>query len=153
MKKTLMTVLAILMILTMVACGTSEPSDSQGDLANDSIESVDETNVEATSEVAEEGQSWPDVIPTDVLVLSGVTIEGYWPMETGASEYTVNFSVSEEDKAVIRDYVTSLTTAGYTQKSVSENNFGVDYVYNNDKYQVFINVVYGGASKLTFTAK
>lgn len=155
MKKALLAALAIFMVMTMVACGAAESENDQDTSSSEITESQDEQSTEETSGTTEEdaGQSWPSVIPADVPVLSDVTIEGYWPMETGASEYTVNFAVAEENKSVITDYVAALTTAGYTQKSVSENNFGVDYVYNNDKYQIFMNVIYGGASKIAITIK
>lgn len=100
-----------------------------------------------------EGQAWPNVIPSDIPVLAGVTIDGYWPMSSGENEYTLNFEVTEQNKQIVTDYAKTLERLGYTKGSEDENKFGINYVYSNNKYSIFINMVYGSLSKLTVTMK
>ncbi len=153
MKKTIAILLLIMVLLP--GCGKTDFSSSSRD---DSLINSDSTSVQFESSEENvtnesDGQKWPDVIPDYIPELKDIVIEGYYPLVKDASEYTVNFSVYAEDEKVLLDYIAELTAAGCVQEYKTDNNFGFDYFGSADQYDVFLNVVYEGASKVGITIK
>lgn len=154
MKKTI-TVLLMVVGLLLAGCSETKNSSSSGDdsLVNSDNSSIQSTSSEGNDTNESDGQKWPDVIPDYVPELKNVVFEGYYPLGKDEPEYTVNFSVKEEDAKAILDYITELTAAGCVQKYKTDNKFGFDYFGSTDKYDIFLNVIYGSASKIGITIK
>ena len=165
-------------LLTFAGCGNIK--DYSGDL-DDTLLMTEETNVDESSldsmpveeagmeenideaaDTAEEnnadtsedaGQPWPDVIPSDIPVLEDVQIDGHYPLSAGETHYQINLVVTEEDEQKLLDYIDKLADAGYVQESIADNNFGFNYFGANDKYSIFLNIVYDGLSKIGIDKK
>lgn len=167
MKKSLILLLIIVIIIGLgifAFVNISKKVNEVGETLNvigDTNSKTEEVNNETPSseetssqgETTSESMKWPSVIPNDIPKLENVTIEGYYPQKSGEKDYAVNFTIEKENASIIEAYVASLESAGYTKKYKTENNFGVDYSYNNDKYSIFINVVYGNSSKIGINIK
>lgn len=147
--------LICLMLCGLVMLGGCGHKDQQSEeTAEQSSQSESVTSSEESSPaIEEEGQPWPDVVPSDIPALEEVTIEGFYPQTANEKEYVVNFSVAEEEAYIVLDYIQLLTNSGFVQKYKTDNKFGFDYSGSNENYDIFINLVYGNASKLNVTVK
>ena len=152
--KQLLMCLMLCALFMLGGCGQEDQQSEETAEPSSQSESESAAPSEASSPASEEeGQAWPDVVPSDVPALEGVTIEGFYPQIANEKEYTVNFSVSKEDAPIVLDYIQLLTDSGFVENYKTENKFGFDYSGSNEKYDVFINLVYENVSKLNITVK
>lgn len=154
MKK-LLILFMITTILLMAGCSKIKDLSKNLDEATATTENSNSQSETAKENTAnnESSQNWPKVIPSDIPELKNVQIEGYYPLAEKQKEYQINFSIEKEKAQIVLDYIAKLTQLGYKQKYKTDNKFGFDYFGSNDKYDIFINVVYGGSSKIGITIK
>lgn len=153
MKKFTVLLFAIILTASLTACGGNSTIENQ-DLQDDTTSVIeDETTTEEDNSGDVETVQWPEFLESDIPAIEGINIESVYPETEGSSDYVIAITVSEDDKDLLSAYAEDLVAAGFTQDSVSENNFGVNYNFSNDKYNVFINTVYDGYSKIGITVK
>lgn len=153
MKKLTILLSVLVLTLSLTACGGDNSIDTI-DLPEDTTSiTEDESTTEEDNSGDVETVQWPEFLESDIPAIDGINIESVYPETEGASDYVIAITVSEGDKDLLAAYAEDLVAAGFTQDSVSENNFGINYNFSNDKYNVFINTVYDGYSKIGVTVK
>lgn len=152
MKKLALILFTVMITASLSACGGNPISEELDNIQlEDTTSSEEETTTESDS--SEDGDSidWPDFLPTEIPEIEDVPVVSCYPNEANASNYTLEITVNEGDKSLLDAYAEALTSAGFTQDPVQENNFGIDYNFSSEDYGIFINAVYGGYSKLAIT--
>ncbi len=144
------------------AMDDNQAGSSDGNTESSTDNSTDNTDNEAFEDVTTEDEStdssdseysfeWPEKIPDELRSFEGVTLTAAAEDVYNLDSWTIFFECSDVQK--VKDYITQLEALGYTQNSISENNFGLDYNGSGAAADVNINFVTGALSKLYITVK
>ncbi len=147
MKKNMLLIILVVLLFTLVGCG-SDGSDISNVVSNDG--SSDATITQSTDGNAEsdaEGSFvWPNEIPVNLQNFEGATFSTYAKDTFAENAWTLYFECSDKQK--VDDYIKTLENLGYKQDNYSSNDFGLDYYGLGTDFDVKINYVTGGLSKL-----
>lgn len=152
MKKNMLLIILVVTLFALAGC-SSDGSDGSNDVLNDGssdAEVTQSTDGNAESD-AENSFVWPNEIPVNLQNFEGVTFSTFTKDSFVENAWTMYFECN--DKQTVDDYIKTLENLGYKQEGYSANDFGLDYYGIGTDFDVNINYVAGGLSKLYIAMK